>query len=400
MKKQLPNRTEAGFTLIELLVVIAIIGILASLLLPSMANARRKAKRVTCVSNLTQISKAFIGFANENKSRLPWQLTPRDAASIFSGGGDPTNPGAMYGIMKDALGAAGVLLSPCDPDRTEAMNENEDNWSTFGPGAPVACEGTSYAFVEGADIGRPGTVLATTRNLEGDITSRWLGADTDAGDDNVMNLLNGGEGQAVSSDGSARQASDADLVSEGGELTGRHLRESGGVTQGPSSTGLLPCGGSIDHLAINGGQAFTGNLDFANHKFPRVGQIKNVAANRDPNNYTMRVDGMVDLKAGSQQVQVKNDDNIYVWVDLNGNGEQDGGESKERGCCWNQFRNFFQINVPKAGSYRVVVAGREGGGGDYWSVKSNPGNVWKLDGAANTKHKNDWNGAKKPIPTW
>jgi hypothetical protein len=32
-------------------------------------------------------------------------------------------------------------------------------------------------------------------------------------------------------------------VAEGGELTGRHLRETGGVTQGPSSTGLLPCGG-------------------------------------------------------------------------------------------------------------------------------------------------------------
>jgi prepilin-type N-terminal cleavage/methylation domain-containing protein len=74
MKKQVSSRAETGFTLIELLVVIAIIGILASLLLPAMANARRKAKRVTCVSNLTQISKALIGFANENKQRLPWQL--------------------------------------------------------------------------------------------------------------------------------------------------------------------------------------------------------------------------------------------------------------------------------------------------------------------------------------
>ena len=263
MKKQSPNRVEAGFTLIELLVVIAIIGILASLLLPSMANARRKAKRVTCVSNLTQISKAFIGFANENKSRLPWQLTPRDASSVFSGGGDPTNPGAMYGIMKDALGAAAVLVSPCDPDRTAAMNDNEDNWSTFGPGAPVACEGTSYVFVEGADIGRPGTVLATTRNLEGDISSRWVGADEPAGGDNVMNLLNAGEGQAVSSDGSARQAADADLVAEGGELTGRHLRETGGVTQGPSSTGLLPCGGGAKVLTIRLEHKARGVLNFS-----------------------------------------------------------------------------------------------------------------------------------------
>ena len=185
MKIQSFNRREIGFTLIELLVVIAIIGILASLLLPSMANARRKAKRVTCVSNLTQISKAFIGFANENKARLPWQLTPQDARSSFAGL-SPRKPGDMYAIMKDAIGAAAVLVSPCDPDRQSVMNENENNWSDFGPGAPVDCEGTSYVFVAGADVGRPGTVLATTRNLEGDIASRWVGADEPDGGDNVM----------------------------------------------------------------------------------------------------------------------------------------------------------------------------------------------------------------------
>ena len=299
MKKQTSSRVETGFTLIELLVVIAIIGILASLLLPSMANARRKAKRVTCVSNLTQISKAFIGFANENKQRLPWQLTPRDAASIFSGGGDPANPGAMYAIMKDAIGAATVLVSPCDPDRTAAMNDNEDNWSTFGPGAPVACEGTSYVFVEGADIGRPGTVLATTRNLEGDITTRWVGADEEAAGDNVMNLLNAGEGQAVSSDGSARQASDADLVAEGGELTGRHLRESGGVTQGPSSTALLPCGGGYKDPLV----------DLAMHKkdiTPGTGNFlwdKNVvksAGHPNGDNISIRTQAMVKFPAPGQ----------------------------------------------------------------------------------------------------
>jgi hypothetical protein len=129
----------------------------------------------------------------------------------------------------------------------------------------VACEGTSYVFVEGADIGRPGTVLATTRNLEGDIASRWVGADEPAGGDNVMNLLNAGEGQAVSSDGSARQASDADLAAEGGELTGRHLRETGGVTQGPSSTGLLACGGGLkaQFVRVKAGTNRGGNLNVA-----------------------------------------------------------------------------------------------------------------------------------------
>jgi prepilin-type N-terminal cleavage/methylation domain-containing protein/prepilin-type processing-associated H-X9-DG protein len=107
IKKQNIGRSS-GFTLIELLVVIAIIAILAAILFPVFAQAREKARAITCLSNQNQIGLAMIQYEQDNNETFVPIINPDN------GNGQPGNPVGWADIIQPYLKDTAVLHCPDD----------------------------------------------------------------------------------------------------------------------------------------------------------------------------------------------------------------------------------------------------------------------------------------------
>src|SRR3954453_23884903 len=106
---KLASRKTKGFTLVELLVVIGIIGLLVSILLPSLGRAREQANRVKCASNLRQIALGAVMYATENKGKFPRTYYKSGAGLLNSTkGGRDNSPAANPFSLTDPEGPVGA----------------------------------------------------------------------------------------------------------------------------------------------------------------------------------------------------------------------------------------------------------------------------------------------------
>jgi len=116
------GRRHNAFTLVELLVVIGIIAVLLSIALPAMSTAKEQARRTVCLSNMRQLTQAWMSYAREHGGRLvpAGTMEPgswvNDCTACMSVQG-----GALWSYIKDPR----IYVCPDDLlnyDRTYSIN--------------------------------------------------------------------------------------------------------------------------------------------------------------------------------------------------------------------------------------------------------------------------------------
>jgi len=145
--KSLARRFHSpGFTLVALLVIVAVVAILAAMLLPALASAKRKAQRINCVNNLKQCGLAFRIWSVDNHDQYPM------AAFDF---GTQELVARYFKTLSNELNTPKILICPADT-RVAALNF-----------ARLKNQNVSYFIGLDADEAEPQRFLDGDRNIVG-----------------------------------------------------------------------------------------------------------------------------------------------------------------------------------------------------------------------------------------
>ena len=136
-------KKSRGFTLIELLVVIAIIAILAGMLLPALQQAREKARRINCTSNLKQVGTAMKMYAGSYSERLPGFPARQGGSAVQIAGHNTTSGQNALEILRSNDFLTDTAVYVC-PSTTAVVQKDANGALMYGTGA-ATCSVT-YAF--------------------------------------------------------------------------------------------------------------------------------------------------------------------------------------------------------------------------------------------------------------
>jgi prepilin-type N-terminal cleavage/methylation domain-containing protein len=141
---------KGAFTLVELLVVIAIIAILAALLLPSLAGAKRQAYRIQCINNEKQLVLAWAIYSGDNNENLALNggdtATTSTQAHLWVQGG---NHGSSDSLTNDLYltGANFALFAKILPtERIYKCPADSSTWPLWTSKLIYVTELRSYAM--------------------------------------------------------------------------------------------------------------------------------------------------------------------------------------------------------------------------------------------------------------
>jgi prepilin-type N-terminal cleavage/methylation domain-containing protein/prepilin-type processing-associated H-X9-DG protein len=115
------KRLFPGFTLIELLVVIAIIAVLVAILFPVFAQAREKARSISCLSNTRQLGTATQMYIQDYDERLFFRASAASPSVSRSGAIVPVAaqpPVLWWNALQPYIKNGRILVCPSDPAPT------------------------------------------------------------------------------------------------------------------------------------------------------------------------------------------------------------------------------------------------------------------------------------------
>ena len=170
--KRCPRRS--GFTLVELLIVLGIIVLLVALLLPALNAARENARRARCLSNLRQLTAAWMMYANDHGGRLCSSHTWLNDNHIadpsrptYSWVGNPVDP--RTGLLWPYVGDERIYFCP---NHQRPDDSHPTHWEPYVP--TLSSYSISYAMnhtLAGVTLGDPVRGIYSTRLLVNEI--RW-----------------------------------------------------------------------------------------------------------------------------------------------------------------------------------------------------------------------------------